>query len=306
MFIPRRLRWQTGRHALVDGIPFTLPVRSRNSPALMAAFPIDAARAAEVLPGNELHPLLLFGKGILLVAVIDYRDTNIGTYIEFSIGIGCTRGRRRVPLPLAALLQKHYGLGQYVIDLPVSTEISVKGGKGIWGMPKHQGNLDFEVGSDTVRSRYDKDGRMVAEIEIARPGYDRLPVFASAANWCAFRGMLMKSTVHVRARAGFRLFKKGSARFTLGDSPRADVLRHLEIGENPIFTAYLPTSSGTLDDHFESWFLTYDEPPRTPPEGMESVIDLGLGEEWLPPPGAPEVTDRREPEDVAVEPQETP
>ena len=29
-------------------------------------------------------------------------------------------------------------VGQYVWDLPVSTEISVKGGKGIWGTPKHQ------------------------------------------------------------------------------------------------------------------------------------------------------------------------
>ena len=37
------------------------------------------------------------GKAILLVAVIDYRDTNIGTYIEYSIGIGCTRGRRPAP-----------------------------------------------------------------------------------------------------------------------------------------------------------------------------------------------------------------
>ena len=38
-----------------------------------------------------------------------------------------------------------YGTGQYVFDLPVCSEISVKGGKGIWGMPKHQANLDFII-----------------------------------------------------------------------------------------------------------------------------------------------------------------
>ena len=32
-----RLRRESGRHALVDGIPFTLPVASHESPALMAA-----------------------------------------------------------------------------------------------------------------------------------------------------------------------------------------------------------------------------------------------------------------------------
>ena len=54
----QRIERQRGRHALVDGIPFTLPVDSRDTPALMAAFPIDAARAAELIPGNEVHPLL--------------------------------------------------------------------------------------------------------------------------------------------------------------------------------------------------------------------------------------------------------
>jgi hypothetical protein len=39
-----------------------------------------------------------------------------------------------------------------------------------------------------------------------------------------------------------------------------------------------------LDDHADSWFIPYERPPEQRPEGLESVIDLGLGEEWLPPP----------------------
>ena len=125
MAIPRRLRQQDGRHALVDGIPFTLPVASAASPALMAAFPINPARAAELLPGNELHPLRLGRHALLLVSVIDYRHTNIGKYIEYSLGIGCTHGPRPVSLVRAMLFRKSCGLGQYVFDLPVSTEISI-------------------------------------------------------------------------------------------------------------------------------------------------------------------------------------
>lgn len=288
MLIPKRLRRMQGRHSLVDGIPFQLPVASQRSPALMAAFPIDADRAAELLPGNELHPLRWGDRGILLITVIDYRQTNIGKYVEYSVGIACTRGARAWSLPLAVLFSKRSGLGQYVHDLPVSSEISVKGGKGIWGMPKHQANLDFVIGERTVSSRYDLDGQMVMKVEVERPRWEGFPVRASAVNWCAFRGMLMKSDIYVKARAGISLFREGSARITLGDHPRAGALRSLEIGPRPIFSAYLPESNGTLDDHIECWFLAYDHPPATAPEGMESVVDLGLSEEWLPPPGSEE------------------
>ena len=57
-----------------------------------------------------------------------------------------------MPPLLPLVFQKTFGLGQYVVDLPVSTEVSVKGGKGIWGMPKHQANLDFVV-TDARRFR---------------------------------------------------------------------------------------------------------------------------------------------------------
>ncbi len=289
MALPRRLRQQTDRHALVDGIPFKLPVASVDSPALMVAFPINAQRAAELLPGNELHPLRIGRNAMLLVSVIDYRQTNIGKYIEFSLGIACTHGPRPVSLVRALLFRKSCGVGQYVFDLPVSTEISVKGGKGIWGMPKHQANLDFSVSAASVRSRYDLDGAMVAEVEMGRPRRERFPLSTGAVNWCAFRGMLMKSSIHFRGKMGFRLWRKGSARLTLGNHPRAEVLRRLEPGTRPLFTGFLPSSSGVLDDHLESWFLSYPEVPASALAGLETVVDLGLGETWLPPPGSDEV-----------------
>ena len=286
MALPRRLRQQTGRHALVDGIPFTLPVASADSPAFMAAFPINAQRAAELLPGNELHPVRVGRHALLLVSVIDYRQTNIGKYIEFSLGIGCTHGPRPVSLLRALLFRQSCGLGQYVFDLPVSTEISVRGGKGIWGMPKHQANLDFSVSATAVRSRYDLDGAMVAEVQMERPRRESFPLSTGAVNWCAFRGMLMKSSIHFRGKMGFHLWRKGSARLALGEHPRAEVLRRLEPGSRPLFTGFFPSSSGVLDDHLESWFLSYGEPPLVAPQGLESVVNLGLGETWLPPPGS--------------------
>ena len=42
-----------------------------------------------------------------------------------------------------------------------------------------------------------------------------------------------------------------------------------------------------LDDHFESWFVSSERAPESQPEGFESVIDLGLGQDWPEPPKRP-------------------
>jgi hypothetical protein len=284
----QRIERLRGRHALVDGIPFQLPVDSSDTPALLAAFPISAARAAEMIPGEEVHPLRLGGDlGLLVITVVDYRTTDIGSYIEFSIAIACTHGLQRPPALLPALLQGHYGTGQFVVDLPVSTEISVKGGKGIWGMPKHQASLDFVIREDSVWSQYDLDGELCCRIEVDRPRWTGLPVSTAAVNYCAFRGMLNKSFVHFRGHAGVNVPLARSARLTFGDHPRMAPLKQLQLRERPLFAAYLPKTQGILDDHMESWFLTFNQPPATAPEGLESVVGLGLGREWLAPPDDP-------------------
>jgi len=264
-----------------------MPVQGIKSAAILAAFPVDPVRARLLLQGNEIHPFVLWNKGVLLVTVVDYRNTNIGKYIEFSIALACTHGARPAPRLLPALLRRCYGSGQWVYDLPVSTEISVKGGKGIWGMPKHQANLNFVETEQKVSSQYDLDGQLGVYLEIERPSRAWLPVNTAAVNYCAFRGLLMKSTIYFSGKAGFSLFRKGAARLVIGDVPRVQVLKEIGLEPEPIATLYLPEVTGVLDDHFESWFLSYPQPPATLPEGLESVVGLGESQQWLPPPSAP-------------------
>jgi hypothetical protein len=281
--VPRRVKRELGRHALVDGIPFALPVRSFRMQALLAAFPVEADRVRELLPPS-VSPVRLWRKGLLVITVVNYQETVIGKYIEFSVAVACARRDREPPPLLALLLPGPFRFGQYVLDLPVSTEISVKGGKGIWGMPKHQANLDFVVGDDTVSSRYEKDGQAAVFVEIQRPGGPRLPASLGASNFCQFRGMLMQSDVYFQGRVEVGFGRRARARLELGDHPRLAAVKALQAAERPVFTVFFPEAHGVLDDHVESWFLPFEAPPEPPPEGLESVIDLGLGQEWLPPP----------------------
>ncbi|MFI9159463.1 acetoacetate decarboxylase family protein [Kitasatospora aureofaciens] len=282
---PRRQRRLAGRNALVDGIPFEMPVNSADTPCLMAAFTVDRAAVARLLPGGELHPVTLpGGRGLLMITVVNYVRTDIGRYIEYSIALACTHGNRPAPPLLPGLLRGAFGTGQYVLDLPVSSEVSVKGGKGIWGMPKHQANLDFRVTDATVSSEYQVDGQLGTFISIDRPPATALPLRVKAANYCAFRGMLMKSSIYFEGEADIAFGKRARARLLLGDAPQVAALHHLGITPNPLFTIYLPSTRGVLDDHFECWFLTSEAPGQSYGEPMKSVVDLGLSQQWLDPP----------------------
>lgn len=286
MKIPKRVKRYAGRYALVDNIPFTLPVQAKNSPALMAGFFCDYKKAQSLMPGNELHPLKYFnGKAIFMVTVIDYRDTTIGKYIEYSLAIACTRGKKPAPLLPAGIFMKSYGTGQFILDLPVSSEISVKGGKGIWGMPKHKASLDFIIGDQMVSSQYEKDGQFAFRIEIERPKKCNFPIKMGTINYSHFRNMLMASYIYFDSKAGVRLGKRAKGSLYIGDHPRIQYMRDLEISSKPFFTLYMPEANGVLDDHLETWFMTYEnKPDHVTPEGLESIIDLGLSEEWLAAP----------------------
>ncbi len=290
MRYPRRQRALADSHALVDGIPFHLPVNSHDSPALMAVFTVDHAGAQELLPGRELAALRLpGGRAPLVVTVIDYRTTDIGSYVEYSIALACVHRRAGDGQLRTLLSERTSAVGQYVWDLPVSTLVSVKGGKGIWGMPKHQANLDFRVGDHEMSSQYDLDGQLCARITVRRPGGIRVPMTnLAASNYCQFRGMLWKSTVVFSDAVEVAVGPRARGRLLLGPHPRMAPLRALRISEKPVAVACMPHSRGVLDDHCESWFLTGDTAPdpARPPEGLESVVGLPNDTSRLPPPTA--------------------
>jgi len=285
MGVPKRQERLRGRHAYVDGIRFVMPVDSSNSSAMIAAFSIDWDKARALIPPGDVHPFRLWNRGLLVVTVINYRETDIGAYIEYSLAIACTKGANPAPRLLPGVLMSYFGTGQYVFDLPVSSEVSVKGGKGIWGMPKHKANLDFVTGKKWASSQYDLDGRMVSRFDVLLPKSYWLPLNMGAANYCVFRGMMMKSLIYFRGKVGFYLMRPGSARLVLGDHKRADVIRGLDVDPNPIFAGYIPNVLGVLDDYFEGWFVTTEQELAAPiGEGLETTYPLGLSQDWLTPP----------------------
>src|SRR5699024_9735266 len=125
-----------------------------------------------------------------------------------------------------------------------------KGGKGIWGMPKHQASLDFKVTDQTVSSAYELDGVKGALVEIDRPAPTALPIKVGAVNYCSFRGMLYKSSIYFQGTADVSIGRQAKARLEFGDLPQVAGLAGLEFDPQPVFTLYIPDSHGVLDDHY--------------------------------------------------------
>ena len=218
-----------------------------------------------------------------MFSVINYGKTDLGSYVELSISIAVTHGRKPAPRLTPLLFRRRYGFGQFVVDLPVTTEYALKAGKEIFGLPKHLASLDFLVDDERVSSQYDMDGQLALRIDIARPTRRIFPLGLSTVSYSEFRGMLNRTFVFLTGKPAVSLMG-AEATLLIGDHPRVAFLKELEISEKPVFAAFYPNISGIIDDHHESWFLRFSEPPTIAPEGLESVVNLGHSEVPMPPP----------------------
>ena len=84
----------------------------------------------------------------------------------------------------------------------------------------------------------------------------------------------MKSSIYFTDRAEVAVGPFAKAQLLIGDHPRMDPLRTLDMSSKALFTACLPHSNGVLDDHFESWFIT--SPTRL------TRVNGGVATTWIP------------------------
>src|SRR5262245_33247497 len=126
----------------IQGRTVDLPVVVRDASAGVAFFDVDAAAANRFLPGDayevvESSP----GTAQLLFALIDYRDNDLGDYLEVGITLfvrpkGSTDATDD---------------GTFIVHLPVDQSFTCEAGCTIWGFPKtvQQITADHQPASST-------------------------------------------------------------------------------------------------------------------------------------------------------------
>jgi hypothetical protein len=116
----------------VQGQRVTFPVRIADAGVAAAVYAVPAARAQVLLASTPLTPVTVAGRVLVVLALIDYRVNDLGTYDEVA---------------LAVLARSPDGaVGAYVAELPVTAAFTLEAGRAIWGLPKWLASVQLRIG----------------------------------------------------------------------------------------------------------------------------------------------------------------
>lgn len=225
----------------IQGREVALPCHVRDASSGSATFVVRAREAQAMLPGDAYQVVpILPGRALLSLAVIDYRDNDLGDYNEVSIALVVReRGAR------GGLLDVARGrFATFIHWLPVDQAFTRDAGEAIWGFPKTVERIDFHYADDRVLCRLVADGKQVLTLGLPRGGKRALPD----------REMVTYTYIHgvphrVRFTSGAEGFgvRLGGAELALGDHPYADRLRALGLPRRALMTSWMEHMRGRFE-----------------------------------------------------------
>lgn len=195
----------------VMGQTVTMPVGVRDASAGTVMYEVDAAKAQALLPGDafsveESSP----GRAQLNLAVIDYRDNDLGDYNEIGITLFVT--------PTGGAPET---TGTFITHLPVNQEFTCQAGKQIWGFPKSVEDITLDYAADHVTATLTMAGQHVLRLTLPRGGHDEMPQ------------MPMTTYTYIDGVAHGTAFTQGGSGSQVLSAPTNGTVR-LELGVHPL------------------------------------------------------------------------
>jgi len=231
---------------MIQGRPVTFPVEVRHATAGSATFLVPAAPARALLPIPEIEIAeVLPGRALLSLAIIDYKDNDLGDYNEVSIAF-FVRPRGESPsIPyLGNMLDMMKSrLGTFIVHLPVDQAFTCEAGSVIWGFPKTVQQIEFEYGEDRASCSLVYDGQHALTLSLPRGGGKSLPP-STLTGYTSIEGVAHRNEFTSGAEGfGVRL---GGAELSLGEGLIADQLRSLGLPKKAIMTTWMEKMYATF------------------------------------------------------------
>lgn len=230
----------------IQGREVSFPVVVRDASSGSATFLVPAQAARRLLPGPGIEVAeVLPGRALLSIAVIDYRDNDLGDYNEVSIALFVRpAGSRGIPYLGDVLDMLRSRLGTCILHLPVDQGFTCEAGSRIWGFPKTVQEIDFEYGESRVRCALDYDGRRALELSLPRGGGRELP--ESRLTTYSFLEGVLHATPFASSAQGFGV-RLGGAEISLGEGRIADELRSLGLPKRALMTTWMEHMRGSFE-----------------------------------------------------------
>jgi len=201
---------------------------------------VDAAAANRFLPGDayeaaESAP----GRAQLLFALINYKDNDLGDYLE----VGITLFVRPAGSTDAA------DDGTFIVHLPVDQAFTCEAGCTIWGFPKTVQDIsaDDAPAGDSVTWTLTMDGQLVLRITVPRGGNDEMPDMA--IHTYTYKDGVPHRTAFSQGGTGSQVRLDGDGvQLELGDHPIAKELAGLGLATGS------PATMTTWTEHMHGTF----------------------------------------------------
>lgn len=242
----------------IQGRTVRMPVEVRDASAGVATFLVRSAIARRIVPPDFEVVELFPRRTALAIALIDYRDNDLGDYKEVSLTFFVRpRGAGRdAPGPLLPRLARGVPwlgawadlaanrLGTWIWKLPVNQSFTCEAGRTIWGFPKSVERIEWTRENGSVRCRLEMDGAHVLTLSVPCGGTRTLPE-QPTATYTLIEGVAHRTRfTQGGSGVGFAL---GGARIELGTHGIADALGALGLPKRAVFTVWTEHMRGRFE-----------------------------------------------------------
>lgn len=147
---------------MTNSMGYTFPVNFSDVHYIASLYISNTVYVQHKLIGTGLKPgLLMNGKPVVALGLIEYKESDLGAYNEVIIAIPVIPEKEKSGysnwVELYAPL-KNRKLGQYIIHIPVNSVKSMEAGKNLWGYPKTVLGIDHGFKKKTIESSIYHEG----------------------------------------------------------------------------------------------------------------------------------------------------
>lgn len=218
----------------IQGRTVTLPCVVRDASAGTVMYMVPAQEAQQLVPDalQVLEPAP--GQTQLSLAMIDYRDNDLGDYNEVGV----------------IFFVKPRGAGDdqagtYIRHLPVDQGFTCEAGCTIWGFPKSVQEIDIDYAEKSATCRLVMEGKHVFTLTVPRGGRDETPDTISLG-YTLLGGAPHKNEFTRGSRGESTTPGGQGVTLELGDHPIAEELRKLGLPKEPLLSNWCEHMRGSF------------------------------------------------------------
>lgn len=230
----------------VEEFEFKIPLFYRDFRDILAVYPARLSEIRKLMPDKRLSPAQLVpGIGAVMLGALEYYDTGIGPYNEFSFAI-IVNSPDFLALPGYNMMRQQLRMYNhvYIHRLPVNTRIALVGGL-MFGFPKFMASIEFDDTDQWISCEVSKGGDLLWRLrgrKIPANRSDEMRLFPHLY----LQGQPTGLEFRLNVREYGMSVKPTDTELELGDHPVAKELQRLLLSTKPLMYLYAPKTQGIL------------------------------------------------------------